>query len=426
MLTTSQLLAQIMKLSYFPQIKVVHTSKVFHGQLYVPLVNWLLMIGTVLVAAIYNNVRSHTLAYLRDAEFFSQTTSLGNAYGVCVMFVTFFDTCMVSLAAMFVWRIRPYWVFFPWLTIACLDGVYLSSSLTKVPDGAWFTLTLASALAAGFILWRFGKEQQWAAEAADRFPTAHFVKEGKSGKIELTQRYGGSTISTIKCFGIFFDKAGETTPIVFSQFALKLVAAPEVMVFFHLRPLEKPTVPAENRYVVSRLAIPNCYRVIVRHGYNDEVLTLDLASVIYDQVRNFVLHRGKARGPLNPVTGDASALPPATAAVTTAEASEDSNAPPGENAASNTEDEGGGEEKSVKEEINADASLGSELAKLDECYTHQVLYIIGKEQMRIKSSAGIVRKTLLRSFLWIRDNTRSKVQSLNVEVDKLVEVGFVK
>jgi K+ potassium transporter len=45
-----------MKLSYFPQVKVVHTSKRFFGQLYVPLLNWLLMIGTVLVAAIYNNV----------------------------------------------------------------------------------------------------------------------------------------------------------------------------------------------------------------------------------------------------------------------------------------------------------------------------------------------------------------------------------
>jgi K+ transporter len=47
---------KLQKLSYFPQIKVVHTSKVFHGQLYVPLMNWLLMIGTVLVAVIYNNV----------------------------------------------------------------------------------------------------------------------------------------------------------------------------------------------------------------------------------------------------------------------------------------------------------------------------------------------------------------------------------
>jgi KUP system potassium uptake protein len=51
-----QLMSQIMKLSYFPQIKVVHTSTIFHGQLYVPLVNWLLMVGTVLAAAIYNNV----------------------------------------------------------------------------------------------------------------------------------------------------------------------------------------------------------------------------------------------------------------------------------------------------------------------------------------------------------------------------------
>jgi hypothetical protein len=45
-----------MKLSYFPQIKVIHTSKIFHGQLYIPVANWLLMIGTILVASIYNNV----------------------------------------------------------------------------------------------------------------------------------------------------------------------------------------------------------------------------------------------------------------------------------------------------------------------------------------------------------------------------------
>jgi KUP system potassium uptake protein len=53
---TFQLLAQVMKLSYFPQIKVVHTSETFHGQLYIPAANWLLMVGTILVASIYNNV----------------------------------------------------------------------------------------------------------------------------------------------------------------------------------------------------------------------------------------------------------------------------------------------------------------------------------------------------------------------------------
>jgi hypothetical protein len=47
-----------MKLSYFPQIKVIHTSRIFHGQLFIPIANWLLMIGTILIASIYNNVRS--------------------------------------------------------------------------------------------------------------------------------------------------------------------------------------------------------------------------------------------------------------------------------------------------------------------------------------------------------------------------------
>jgi KUP system potassium uptake protein len=340
------------------------------------------------------------------------------------MFVTFFDTCMVSLAAMFVWRIRPYWVFFPWLTIACMDGTYISSALTKVPDGAWFTLTLAGLVASCFILWRFGKEQQWAAEAADRFPTSH--------RLQLTERYGSGILSTIPCFGIFFDKAGETTPIVFSQWVIKIVAAPEVIVLFHLRPLEKPSVAPEDRYTVSRLGIPNCYRLIVRHGYNDEVITPDLASLIYEQVRSFVVQRGNGRGPLNPITGSINTqgqrvgegqvpdLPSGTVVNNAPSSAVDvSNTPQSKEQESNTEGESSTEEKSSAN------SFSAELAKLEEAYSHRVLYIIGKEQMKIKPSAGIFRKVLLHVFLWIRDNTRTKIANLRVPTDRVIEVGFV-
>ena len=51
-----QLLSQIMRMSYFPHIKTVHTSKLFHGQIYMPLANWLLMIGCIVVTAAYSNV----------------------------------------------------------------------------------------------------------------------------------------------------------------------------------------------------------------------------------------------------------------------------------------------------------------------------------------------------------------------------------
>jgi KUP system potassium uptake protein len=400
-------MAQIMKLSYFPQIKVVHTSKIYHGQLYVPAVNWLLMIGTVLVAAIYNN-----------------TISLGNAYGVCVMFVTFFDTCMVTLVAILVWRIKPYYVFLPWLTIACMDGAFLSSSLVKVPDGAWFTILLSCAMASIFILWRFGKEQQWAAEASDRFPTSHFVRTNDDGRLQLTSQFFDKTLSTIEGFGIFFDKAGETTPIVFSQFIRKLITAPEVIVFFHLRPLETPSVAPEDRYSVSRLAIPNCYRLVVRHGYMDEVITPDLASLVFEKVRDHIVTRALDREGEGRIvnTGtdlgniehlnNVSRVSGKTAVNEKVEATETSSSD--------------SEAKQASTPTPSAASTSGRLTALERAYNHEVLYIMGKEQMKVKKGTNWVRMVLLKAFLFMRENTRTKIASLEVDRDRIIEVGFVK
>ncbi|RMZ77258.1 hypothetical protein DV738_g4533, partial [Chaetothyriales sp. CBS 135597] len=381
------LLAQIMKLSYFPQIKVVHTSKIFHGQLYVPAANWLLMIGTILIASIYNN-----------------TTSLGNAYGVCVMFVTFFDTCMTSMVAIFVWRISPYLVFLPWLAIASMDGAFLSASLTKVPQGAWFTLTLAAVLAGILLLWRFGKEQQWAAEAEDRFPTSHFIRTNKDGSLRLSDRYQASPISSTRGLGIFFDKAGETTPIVFSQFVLKLTSVPEVIIFFHLRPLETPSVGPEDRHTVSRLGLRNCYRLVVRYGYNDEIISPDLAAVIVDQVRNFLMTEkdqklAEDKAPYRPVAIVDDTQEGATTYGSSA----------------------------VSEKGTEDIKAIDDILALESAYQHKVLYIMGKEQMKItKTPRNYLRNTLLHVFLWFRENTRNKMANLRVPTDKAIEVGFLK
>ncbi|PWY71756.1 potassium transporter 5 [Aspergillus heteromorphus CBS 117.55] len=401
---TFQLLAQVMKLSYFPQIKVIHTSDIFHGQLYVPIVNWILMIGTILIATIYNN-----------------TTSLGNAYGVCVIFVTFFDTSMVAMVAIFVWRVSPFLVLLPWLTIACLDGAYLSSALTKVPTGAWFTLAVATLLALIFLLWRFGKEQQWLSEATDRYPTSHFIAQAPDGKVRLTPRFSNIPLSTTRGVGIFFDKAGETTPIVFSQFVLKLTAVFEVMIFFHLRPIEVPSVPLEERYAVSKLAVPNCYRLVVRYGYNDEIISPDLARTVTEQVRGYLVERGFGRGQghrsgegggAKQIDADASAS--ASASASEIQSSRDPDLNPDADAAAD-------EPISVSEETSTDP-----LARLEKAYAHNVLYITGKEQMRIRKGTNIFRGLVLWIFLWIRDNTRAKIASLGLEAERVIEVGFLK
>lgn len=323
-----------------------------------------------------------------------QTTSLGNAYGLCVMFVTFFDTCLVSLAAIFVWNWSPYVVFLPWLTIACLDGAYLSSALLKVPVGAWFTLTLAAILAAIFLTWRFGKEQQWAAEAEDRFPTSHFVTITDDRRVMLNDS-GGAVLNSSGGLGIFFDKAGETTPTVFSQFISKLTVIPEIMVFLHLRPLEVPTVGPEERYAVSRLGIPNCYRIVVRYGFNDVIVTPNLAQIVYDELQHYLLLNAEKR----PVSSLAEKGP--------------------EQRSQELESE------DTKCRLESSEFTESSLA-MDRAFKHKVLYVIGKEQMKIKPGTNYFRLVLLNVFLWIRENSRNKMANLNIPIDKLVEVGFLK
>ncbi|TQB71875.1 hypothetical protein MPDQ_007249 [Monascus purpureus] len=368
-----QLLAQIMKLSYFPQIELVHTSKKFYGQIYIPLANWIMMIGTVIVAAVFNN-----------------TTALGEAYGSCVILVTFLTTCMVAVVALIVWRL-PFYVVLPVFSIFALwDGMFLSAALTKVPHGAWVTLMIAAALSAIFILWRYGKEQQWRSEATDDIPLSQTVQvesDGDTSTLRLQSAYGGNVLSRTQGFGIFFDKTGNPsyTPAVFLHFVQKFQAMQDVTVFFHLRPLSLPSVDPADRFTVMRCyahgserkkrAIPNCYRLVVRHGYTDEVITPNLGLLVFDQIRKFLVEQQRSIG-VRP--------------------------------------------------FERSGQLASELQTLEDAYSQRVVYIVGKEQLRIKKGTNIFRRLALMVFLWIRDQTRTKVQSLNVRVDRLVEVGFVK
>jgi len=432
-----------MKLSYCPQVKVVHTSRTFHGQLYVPFLNWLLMCGTVLVTAVYSN-----------------TTRLGNAYGVCVMFVTFFDTCMVTLVALIVWRIPPYLVVIPWLCFASVDGLYLSSALNKVPDGAWFTLTISAILTGLFMLWRFGKEMQWKAEAEDRFRLNRLVTKDDEGKLKLTSRWGGDQLSQIRGLGIFFDKTGVMTPAVFTQFASKFNAVMDVTVFWHLHPVEAPTVPDAERYSVSKFTtIPGCYRLVIKHGFMDEVMSPDLAALIYEKVRVFII-RQAARGEeirredpslsgddgsqatqrsgienVEGVPMSEAATLDATAAAAAATSASTTGAEITPAAASSSDDHPsasgsrGPRERHISEKLPIelrDEAVAAELARLDRAYAAKIMYVVGKGQMRTRAGTPIFRRLVLSIFLWIRDNTRAKIANLRLAMDRVVEVGFVK
>lgn len=322
---------------------------------------------------------------------------------------------MVSVVALIVWHLNSLLVICGFLVFGTLDGLYLSSALTKVPDGAWFTLGLAALLSSIFVLWRYGKENQWKAERGDRVSPSHLLTElptdtekvGSLPLLRLTSDLGGAPITRLRGVGIFFDKTGSPTgtPTVFVHFLQKFQATTTVVVFFHIRPLSTPTVAPEERFSVSRcfpsanasMALQHMYRVIIRHGYCDNVLTSELDSLIYDNLRDFIL-RESSNEAADPITE-------------TIPSSEDSSTP--------TPPPTTDQQTLVRQNLDA----------LQAAYQDQVVHIVGKEQMRIgevHNPQGWMRKIALSAFLWLRSNTGSKVANMDLDVEKLVEVGFVK
>ena len=307
---------------------------------------------------------------------------------------------MVALVALLVWRLHFAVVLPVFLVFIALDGAYITSVLTKIPEGAWFTFLLAGVLSSTFILWRFGKEAQWAAESLDKLPpeaiftntptadtTASSRAASLPANLALTPALGGTAISTVPGFGIFFDKRGDPAllPASFAHFVRKFAARPSVLVFLHTRALPLPSIPCAERYVVSRVArLPHAYAVVLRHGYADDVLRPALAREIVAQIELVV----------------------------------------GASAAAAARDPGTPTPLAPSPEVQAS------LSALSRACAAQTVYVLGKEVMRIKraerrSAWAYARRVLLGAFLWIRDNSRAKLADLDIDVDKLIEVGFV-
>lgn len=309
---------------------------------------------------------------------------------------------MVSLVALIIWRVQSIVVLLGFLIFILLDGVYLSAALNKVPDGGWFALVLSFILSTFFMLWRWGKEQQWEAEQRDMVDPSEFVlssrstsrnnsiARGMSGdgsmrsiRFRLSPEFGGGQVQTAPGLGIFFDKVGGTgdhIPKVFTQFIRKFQTRPQVIVFFHMRSLSQPTVPSDQRFVIARVTtkIPSCYRIVLRHGYMDDILTPNLAPIIVNELMTFI-----TRGPFPPDEND---MPP---------------------------------------------EFRGELEALRAAEEAQTVYLMGKQTMRVQQAEkmGVTRffrRIALEAFLWVRENSRTKLANLNINPDNLVEVGFVK
>lgn len=130
---------QAIRLGYLPRMTVTHTSSRERGQVYVPFVNWALMIAVVgLVIG------------------FRDSSNLASAYGIAVTGTFVITTCLIAVVARHRWRL-PLWMVIPgFLVFFCIDGAFFLANLTKFDHGGWFPLVAASLIFSVLAIWRWG------------------------------------------------------------------------------------------------------------------------------------------------------------------------------------------------------------------------------------------------------------------------------
>jgi KUP system potassium uptake protein len=129
---------QAMQLGFLPRMRVLHTASHEKGQIYIPVVNWLLATGTL--AAVFT---------------FGSSDALGGAYGIAVSMLMAVTTVLAALVAI-QWGYNP-------LLVAGVNGfflvvelIFVAANFTKLIEGGWFPLLLACIIAFVMLTWRTG------------------------------------------------------------------------------------------------------------------------------------------------------------------------------------------------------------------------------------------------------------------------------
>jgi KUP system potassium uptake protein len=132
---------QAMHLGYVPRMRILHTSESERGQIYVPFVNWTLLVAVVALVL-----------------FFQSSSDLAAAYGLAVSGTMLLDTVLLTVVMIFVWRWgRAAYVLAGLFLI--VDVAFLGANATKIPYGGWFPLLVALAAFALLTSWKAGRER---------------------------------------------------------------------------------------------------------------------------------------------------------------------------------------------------------------------------------------------------------------------------
>jgi KUP system potassium uptake protein len=243
---------QAVQLGYLPRMTILHTSARTMGQIYVPVVNWTLLL--VVAAAVVG---------------FGSSSRLASAYGVAVMGTMLVTTMLTFFVLRYGWR-YPLWLcVLATAFFMLIDVVFFASAMHKVLDGGWFPLVLGAIVFFVMVTWRRGRETLLEQLRGSSPPLEGFLK---SLFVYPPQRVPGTAV--------FLTSTPDATPNALLHSLKHYKVLHERNVFLTVEFGDAPSVPLGRRVMSERLA-DDCWRVTARYGFMerpDVALALELCA----------------------------------------------------------------------------------------------------------------------------------------------------
>ncbi|MGB8840778.1 MAG: KUP/HAK/KT family potassium transporter [Aliidongia sp.] len=229
---------QAIQMRLSPRMSVVSTSSSAYGQIYVSVVNWTLMVATLL-----------TVIGFRTSD------NLASAYGIAVSGTMLITTILLYRVMRATWH-WPVSIAAPVVGLfAAIDAAFFIANCQKIVEGGWLPLAIGGFVGYAMIAWRSGvREVQWRL-AENSMPFDDFIAQ-------IDQR----VLARLPGTGVFVTRLTDTvSPMLLHQVTINRVLH-EHVILLTVQPTRRPRVPADERIEIRDLG-HNFHRVIVKIGF---------------------------------------------------------------------------------------------------------------------------------------------------------------
>jgi len=235
--------SQAAKLGLLPRLRVVHTSASAYGQVYVPAINWMLMVSVLILVFAFES--SAKLAY---------------AYGMAVIGTISIVTLLFFYLSRTRWGTPLWMVVIGGGALLAVDALFLAANLTKLVHGAWLPLLIAVAAWTVMMTWERGRKLVTAARERAEGPLPEFIESLSRCDPPLTRVPGTA---------VFLNRGIETAPLAMRANVEHSHVRHEHVVIMTIETEPVPRIPEDQRTEVDALgyAQDGIVHVTARFGY---------------------------------------------------------------------------------------------------------------------------------------------------------------